>query len=340
MTDLTIAEPRIVKDRGAAAERWGGWLISVCLHIAFFALLLNFNAPVRDYRGIDETPAVRIVLAAPEPETPEDTPPDPDPAHRMENVRSTTAENPASASRMRHGVSPEIPPEGDPRAEESATDSIQVISELTGESEEVPAPAELSPQTDDRMRRSEHLRHEEDLVRELRERSRRGELTPRGTDTERREEIDMRLKEIEIDQSAKRWLTTTEGQAEGVIRSLDTMGVPQTLAEEVLGRYGIRIYVDVMDGKGSTMKFLNEARTSQGTYLNEVGRGMFQIFSIPQSAVGRMMRMEVREMERRGMDPARTRVLEVEYGIIRVPGGYDLGITQFKAVPDVIEKPR
>lgn len=363
MRDQALYEPVIVKDRAATAERWGGWIISLSLHVALFALLLNLNVRrPSDPPAGGEPPPVRIVFNDPEPPPTPLPPPDQSLRSLSESVRRTSSgaaesEEPesrrrADAESRKRGESPDAPPEGNPDSEDPSADANADTIQMMPEPEAVPAETdpiernftdplpELTDPSADPVRNVELRRREEELLRDLQQRSRRGELTPRGSDGERREEIAMRLKEIEIDQNAKRWLTTTEGQTEGVIRSLDTMGVPQSLAEEVLGTYGIRIYMDVMDGRGSTLKFLNEARTSEGTYLNDVGRGMYQIFSIPQSAVARMMRMELRELARRGMDPARTRVLEVEYGIIRVPDGYDLGITKFNAVPNVIEEPR
>jgi len=160
------------------------------------------------------------------------------------------------------------------------------------------------------------------------------EVASKGSD-----EVADRLQAASLAQKGKKWLTNTDGLREGIIRSLDTSDVPPNIAEKVLERYGIKIMMKMMDGNSGGYNFLNQAKTNGGSYFNRVGKGMYQVFSFGQPAVARMMQLEVEELKRRGYDPAKTRVTEVEFGVIQTTGGYDLGVTKIEMLPVEVSAP-
>ncbi len=182
--------------------------------------------------------------------------------------------------------------------------------------------------TQDAEQLKEQLRTQRDAVRKQNER----------TAKEGSAEIAQRLQAASVSQKAKKWLASTDGAKEGVVRSLEISDVGGEVADRVLDRYGIKIMVEYMDGKPKGYSFLNQAQTAGGTYFNRSGQGVFQVFSYSQAAVAKMMQLEVAELQRRGMDPARTRVIEVHYGIVQTTAGYDLGIKKMDAIPNAVEE--
>lgn len=151
-------------------------------------------------------------------------------------------------------------------------------------------------------------------------------------------QVGERLTEEAAKLGTKRALASTRGVANGPARGLDTTGVPQDVAEKVLSRYGIQIFYKDVSGEKTEYGFLNEARTSAGTFYNRAGHGVFQVISFGQIALSRMMQLEDDEMRKRGLDPAVTRVVEISYGIVATTKGYDLGVIKMEVaaiVPDV-----
>lgn len=344
-------------------EAWGGYFIALAFLPSLLALL-NFFIIYTPPQAAPEPEPIRVTLNEPPPPL-AFAPPASESADEPEGApaqaQRTVAEDAEAETDSPATESPSPPVElaaieeaADP-AEQAESDSAPskiefadpAPSELAIDAQppESPRPAEDAATEPDASLppvnpagsgddEAEERRLEEE--RELKEiLDQRAALTAHNKDVSQRgsDKVGERLREASVEQSAKKWLTTTEGADRGVIRGLTTDDVPAHVAEDVFRRYGIKIAVQVLDGSTGGYSFLNQARTSSGTYHNRVGKGMYQVFSFGQVAVGRMMQLDLDEMKRRGLNPAKTRVIEVEYGIVSTKRGHDLGILKFKAAP-------
>lgn len=220
------------------------------------------------------------------------------------------------------------PPE--PRTAESSIDPMDLAEE---------PPDDPAPSRDAEARRRAEMELLKEIMDEQRDdlaRAADRRLTEKGSP-----EIEERLRLAAVDQSAKKWLRTDDGRREGIVRGLDTSGVPDSVAQGVLGRYGIRIVLKQLDGsaRGMGYDYLNEAKAGGDVYYNRVGSGIYKVFSYGQGAIARMMQLETDEIARQGHDPATARVLEVEFGIVAVPGGYDLGVKRIRIEPMPVATP-
>lgn len=122
---------------------------------------------------------------------------------------------------------------------------------------------------------------------------------------------------------------SSEGADEGTVRTLDVKNIPETVLESVLKRYGIRITQRYVEG-GSSIPFLNQARINDKTYDQRFGSGFYEVFELSPEALKYMTVLEEREMRRRGLDPASTRVIKVVFGIVGSGSGYELSIIEFE----------
>lgn len=123
------------------------------------------------------------------------------------------------------------------------------------------------------------------------------------------------------------------GAAEGVLRDLDTGGVPQDKAKEVLDRYGIKILVTKVNGSGGDKALLNRDNAGGGRFVNKFSSGVFCAFSYGSAAVGRMAQLEEEALRAGGFDPTKSRVVSVMFGIVSTTAGYDLGVKKIDVIP-------
>lgn len=315
-------------------ERHAGTIVSLAVHIALFVILSNTTVQ----RSINASPRpepIRIEFDRPTPEEPEveqeiEAPPEPPAYDRAASTRaelqSEEVSEPATPSAVEvASLEPADPVlEFEPAAATFAEKDSQAATDSpASEDGTVVAPPETALSAE--MRK--YLDEQREKVKRLNEKvARQG-----SGDVARR----LSLARIKIE--GQKWLDTTEGATEGVMRSMTTLGVPPSAADDVCARYGIRIILAQVDASDVTGGFLNRAETASGTYYNRVGKGQYQVFSFSERALARMVRIEREELEKRGHDPRNTRVLEVEYGIVRTPGGYDLGIKKFRVAPIQLE---
>ena len=328
MDPVKSHDPSVVADQAKrVSERHGGLIVSLAFHMALFTLLYNVSVP-EIFISEPEPQPIRILLAEPAPEEvgeeeqpqppqPEEllTPQPPLPVQRTvaELIDSTSEDNEATA-----------PLELEPVAAMFSSEEIENLETELVQIDEVEPPEE-----DADRRIEEELEFEQSLRPQLAALSRSNdELSQSGSS-----EIDDLLRTARVDQKAMEWLSTTDGLDKGVIRSIDVSDHPPELARSVLARYGIETTVARLDGKGSSYGFLNRAKTSAGTFYNRAGKGVYRVFSIPQALIPELVRMEVDALRRRGMDPARTRVLRVDYGIVNTTRGYALGVKDLEVAP-------
>ncbi|GEM_PF-3735468 len=316
--------PHVERD---VLDRHAGWIVALGFHAALFVLLLNYSIPKRPVEA--EPPPIRVVLAEAEEPTPAPSPALEETVALSPPLQAAATEAEEALPEGLEAETHEPPSTEEPAAEASA--AIQIV--------EAPSPPEtepLEPQDDSEAAASAEesaKRREETLARELAEAeaTRRAEVETLAEQGSRA--IADRLQAAEINLQAKKWLSTTDGLEEGVLRNLDVTDVSPEVADRVLARYGIKVVYMYLDGQASPFSFLNQAATAAGTYYNRAGRGLYQAFTIPQRAIARMVELEAQELRRRQADPARTRILEVLYGIIDTPRGPDLGIKRLEAQP-------
>lgn len=291
------------------AERNCGLVVSFTFHFALFFLLYNSAGPVT----IPPPPEPELIHIALSEEAAE--PPAPLATSELE-----------SEPELEEPIQPPEEEEAEPQAPEPTEPLDEPIEQETLEPEPVSESQESEPTPEEQA--------EQDPFEQFLERQRKSiqaenrELMENGSDA-----IADRLQMASIKLQSQKWLETTRGADEGMIRKLDTMDVPPEIADRVLARYGIRITYRYIDGARSKYDFLNQASTSDGTFYNRGGKGYYQVFSFGPVAVSKMMRLVTEEMKRQGVAPSRTRVIEVVYGIVETPGRYDLGIKHIELAP-------
>lgn len=138
----------------------------------------------------------------------------------------------------------------------------------------------------------------------------------------------------EVEQAGKEFLLDSDGGIEGVIRTMDFSLVDEEQAIEVLRtRYGITFetrMVKPMAGR----RYLNAARGSDGTYTSAQVEGVYEVFTLSPKAVSIMSTMEIAAMQAEGFEPSKSRLREVEFGLIRdekEPGGWRLAVIKMRA---------
>lgn len=291
------------------AERNCGLVVSFTFHFALFFLLYNASGPVT-------------------------IPPPPKPELIHIALFEEESEPPAALAASEFEPESQIEEPDQTPAEEEADPLTPAPTDPLGEPIEQEA---LEPEPESEPQESEpepEEQAEQDSFKQFLEQQRKSiqaenkERMENGSDA-----IADRLQMASIKLQSQRWLETSRGVDEGMIRKLDTKDVPPEIADRVLARYGIRITYRYINGAPSKYDFLNQASTSEGTFYNRGGKGYYQVFSFGPVAVSKMMRLVTEEMKRQGRPPSRTRVIEVVYGIIETPGRYDLGIKHIELAP-------
>lgn len=122
--------------------------------------------------------------------------------------------------------------------------------------------------------------------------------------------------------------------SKGAERQLEMEGFSPEITNQIMNRYDMRIETKRM--KGSTQNFLSSASGSSGTYFtgSEVPDGIYEVWQLSRKAVSKMAHLEEEAIKAKGMNPEKTRVKKIVYGIVRTSdGGHDLGVTYFDAEP-------
>lgn len=147
-------------------------------------------------------------------------------------------------------------------------------------------------------------------------------------------EVAQRLRMARAKVVANKTLFSTRGSRQGVIRELDTSDVSESVAQQVLDRYGCKIMLArVGAANPGGLEYLSSAHTAQGLFVNRAGRGGSRVFSYPMSAVARMSQLEEDAIVRKGLDPAKTRVTRVLFGVLPTTAGWDLAVKEIDFVP-------
>jgi hypothetical protein len=121
----------------------------------------------------------------------------------------------------------------------------------------------------------------------------------------------------------------SEGADQGTIRILDVGDIPEKILDEVFRKYNIRIVQKYIEGENN-IEFLNKVKTRNKTFLSQKGTGYYEVFEIPPQAMKKMTLLEQAEMQKKGLDPNKTRVAKIVFGIVENEGNHDLGVTDFE----------
>lgn len=119
------------------------------------------------------------------------------------------------------------------------------------------------------------------------------------------------------------------------IRELNFEGYPDDAVALVMARYRMQVKMKVVQG-GSNQSFLSSASSNRGdTFLADRNSppGLYQVFELSRDAVNKMSSLEEQAIRSRGMDPERTHVKRIRFGVVQSDGGYDLGVVELEAEP-------
>lgn len=343
--------PQSLAPRGFA-ERHGAVVISAVFHGAFLVMLQNMSLPEPRPASRPEPEPIRIELAPVEQTAPLPMPPMPPVVDWSENVATVAdaaSEEPVTEAERAPGEAPEQPVDPEEfqiaalstRQPTRGADAIpyESMPDLADNPDLLIQDSDADVEAEEaRTDEAESILLDERIKAYLEDRERRlteynDAVGQRGSDL-----VAQKLSLARASLEGKRWLETTEGGQEGAIRSFTSSGVSPKIAEEVYARYGIKAFDQFIDSnRPDGTNFLNSAKIGDNQFVRrEVrpeGRGVFRVLSIPQSAYAFLATLERDALIEQGHDPARTRILEVEFGIASVGRQYDLVVTRLKVAP-------
>jgi hypothetical protein len=121
----------------------------------------------------------------------------------------------------------------------------------------------------------------------------------------------------------------------GTIRDLNLTGVPQADAQTVMGRYGMKMVLSTAPA-GVTQSYLSGATGQDGQRFSARSLGRNEpthALVITPTTIEQMARLERQELQKRGLDPSRTLVQRIVFGVVGSGNTADLGVVLFEAVP-------
>jgi len=123
------------------------------------------------------------------------------------------------------------------------------------------------------------------------------------------------------------------GSERGTVRSIDIAIAPKSIQERFMTKYRISVQNKRVSG-GSHQSYINAVTTNRGTYVNSGAPGYYEVMTLSKEVLARMAELEEAELLKRNLDPKRSRVLEVVFGLREAPSGdVDLAVTRFRAEP-------
>ncbi len=282
-------------------ERWGGPFVALLTHVALAAILGNMLVHRAEVRP-PERP-LRVQFLSPEPEPPPPPPPNPPPRPAGSEAPAAALIQPVAAT------SPDGSDEPDDNNPSTAKESASSPASVSTD-----APPDLKGRI---KKEVANLARDQDLLRQ------------------RQMEMDLQVAVLAMKAKSRKFPINSDGGRFGAIRTLDVSGVPEAALQEVFKRYKIRIEHGVAAPATSEYgipSFLNAAVTKDGTYRNAPAGGVQDIFVLSAKAVGVMALLETHAIQDRGMDPIRTRVREIQFGIVKNKDNeWDLGVTKLVA---------
>jgi len=124
---------------------------------------------------------------------------------------------------------------------------------------------------------------------------------------------------------------SSAGSDRGTVRELDIAHYPREMQARFLVRYDIKIQTKMVEGN-PRQSYVNAVVTDRGTYLNSGGRGIYEVMTLSKKVLARMAELEEEELRKRKLDPLRSRVIEVVFGLREGDNGQvDLVVSRFRA---------
>ncbi len=125
------------------------------------------------------------------------------------------------------------------------------------------------------------------------------------------------------------------GGIEGAVRELKLEGYPPEVLEQIMNRYNLRVVLREFKAGSRGQNFLSSASKGPGEqYFGglSVPPGVYEVFQLNQETVGLMSRLEEDAIREQGLEPLKTRVIRVVFGIVNsAGGGYELGVLSLDA---------
>jgi len=124
---------------------------------------------------------------------------------------------------------------------------------------------------------------------------------------------------------------SSAGSDHGVIREIDISRYPREMQLRFMARYDIKIEKKMVKAT-STRSYINAVVTDRGSYVNTGGPGYCEVMVLSKKTLARIAELEEQELRKRKMDPLRSRVLEVVFGLREDENGQvELVVTRFRA---------
>lgn len=121
------------------------------------------------------------------------------------------------------------------------------------------------------------------------------------------------------------------GVDRGVVREIDIARYPKSVQQRFMRRYNIKIEHKYVH-RGSSTSYINTVITDRGNYLNRGGTGYFEVMTLSKQLLAHMAVLEEQELRKRDLDPLRSHVREIVFGLRETPRGQvDLVVTRFRA---------
>jgi hypothetical protein len=298
---MTIDEIQIPLFRAARgsnwAERHGWWILSLCFHVILF-VLLAIRADILPSGSTAETPTIRILF-------------------QPAGLRPAPVESPETAE------SSPSPPE----AVRTIGDALEAMNRLAAAitfprtTEDAPKPgAETAPRSE--------LDEQERKIQEILRRQAVGEGRAKEPAEASRLQVDSRLLRFEVLDKAADFLDGAATTETGPIRTVNFGDVDAEIVKRVFERYGIRIthgYTEPAENR-----YLSAVKKDGLTFSAVERPGEYDMLVIPARAQTKMMALEQNWLVSHGYNTRVTQVESVEFGIVRVGDGWDLGILEIK----------
>jgi len=122
---------------------------------------------------------------------------------------------------------------------------------------------------------------------------------------------------------------------EGAVRELSLDGFPKSVVDEIMQRYHLNIVTKEIRGGRTGDSFLSSAsRGPNEHYFGglTVPEGVYEVFQLNRETVALMSRLEEDALKQRGLEPLKTRISHIVFGIVKSDDGhYELGVKSLKA---------
>lgn len=341
-------------------ERYGGWILSACLHVMLFAGLLMARQARTALPADRLHRSIKVTLAAPGEEialTAAAAAPAPTPAPAASAAPEIIVEQAAQLG----ALAPPKPAQAAPEEASSADSLASVLKspvqfqnvEAVKAPEAAPATVVAGGQAADGSEpynpraggSTETGMGSPDGLFAMGASSKRGfgsggEGTEAGSAA-----VGGRIMVARADLVAKKTLFAPKSlfagrtHSEGAIRSIDLSGVDGDKAKEVLARYGIRILAAPQGNGARELVTAKPAGTEQ--FVSRFSSGGMALFQFSSLAANRMSQLEVEALRKEGFEPDKTRVVKAVFCIVgSTDGGYDLGVMEIKTEPLVLPQSR